>query len=400
MTKGKRGKYTIVGIATICMTIIYLIYYRADVTRLISMNSDINVDLFVWKLINGAEVEENIFAYCEYNFQNLFIYAMAKLFNDGIIALNVYYLLSFWGISLLMFMVLQKYKCSFMNSLFGAILLAFLPYHIERGQGQIVTSSFYVFIIFALIISELFIKCSNEKIEVWKSVFLLLIPWTDSKAAYMIEICMLVLCLCMSGKQNWKKNWFYEILLLVSCIMMTVLTKGRIGTAIEERLMLASEEGMRILDMLVPVRYHVMDRFFNFRYTYDVTLDSTRECGFNSVGTLLAFFFIYSLFVLLLKEHKDNRIARMAWINVIIILISSIDGVGYLFEYFGCYVGYWNRMTIMIIINLVVIMVISMDKVQVWLQGIIGKNITYAIMGVIEVVAFLDIFLRHSLYFA
>lgn len=391
-------KYFIVTLVTAIFVVMYLIYYRADFSSLIALNENISVDSFVTNLLKGVGQKANIFQFCEYNLQNVIIYLLTKGTNNAVVALNMYYLCSFLLIAVLMFILFQKVKCSFCGSLFGSILLSFLPYHIERGQGQIITSSFYVFIIFTMIVFELFIDDDYKSGKAGQIIFFLFLPWIDIRAGYMLLLMFFILCIVMGNKKSWKTYALCEIVCLLGCIIITFLKKTS-ELQLNEKLQLASEEGMRTLDMLVPVRYHIVERLFNFRYDYDMTLNSTRECGYNSMGFLISTSFLYGLFVLLFKKRKDNRTVKLAWINIFVILIANIDGFGYLFEYSGFQVEYWNRMAIIIIINSVMIMIFSMERIQNWIEKKSSKLVGYICAFLIYVVSFLDIFLRHSFYF-
>lgn len=169
--KKYKGYFIVITITSIIL-LVYLIYYQADMKSLISFNNKRDIDRFVKQLMHENIYEKSFFCVCEYNIQNMFIYSLFLITKNYVYALNIYYILSFFVISVTTFWMLQKFECSVWSSVFGAVLLCFLPYHIERGQGQIVDSTFFMVPLLVGSVYE-YLRCEKKRKLISCLLFLL-----------------------------------------------------------------------------------------------------------------------------------------------------------------------------------------------------------------------------------
>lgn len=163
---------------------------------------------------------------------------------------------------------------------------------------------------------------------------------------------------------------------------------------------LAKEEGMRILDMIMPMRYHIVGFLSDKRLDFDVLLSAHGESGLNSLGVVFSAGFVCMMLCLFFEWKKDRRIAWMGMISMIVILISGICGIGAVIEYFGINVTYWSRMAVFITVCSVAVTGMLIGKVCKYAEDRYGKKISTAGCAVIYVVftiEFFELILRQNM---
>ena len=85
-----------------------------------------------------------------------------------------------------MFWYVRKYQISLLNAVFVSVLTAFLPYHINRGEGQIITSTYFMVPIFLGIIHETIFQEENEKNKSVYTALMCISPLIDAKLSAMM----------------------------------------------------------------------------------------------------------------------------------------------------------------------------------------------------------------------
>ena len=132
-------------IATVCITILYLILRDFRLSELLPIDEGKAMDRFIADfIVSGTETDRGFFAVCQYNVQNMVIYLFSRITGNRIIGVNIYYILTFFAISFSSYWLLTKVGVSHAVSVFGAILLSVLPYHTDRGVMQVITSGFFM----------------------------------------------------------------------------------------------------------------------------------------------------------------------------------------------------------------------------------------------------------------
>ncbi len=392
-------QYITLMIITAITVAIYLILVEANLNELISIDSSKPMDSFIIKLIESkVEVGIGLFAFCEYNIQNLVIYLFSLCAQNVVVGINIYYLLSFFLISAAMFWYLQRQKMSLGVAMYVAILIAFIPYHVERGIGQIITSSFYLVPIFFAIWQDIIYEEKVEKINWGYMLVMCIAPFIDFTLSVMMLILMIVL---MIHRNKWgitKSVLMYVLPLVLFVILRSRLSNPFVKCELQECIELAREEGLRLLDLIMPFRYHASDFLWNIRYEYDVTYHAHGECGLNSLGILLCCCFILGLINLFFGEERKNRIAWLSWINIVVILISYVSGINLIFEYFGLHIIYWNRMAIFIIVSAGTILGLLAEQIYGWLENKVGSIVAKCSLGFIGLLGFMEVLLRQNMF--
>ena len=328
------------------------------------------------------------------------IYLLSKITGNWIVGANIYYTLTFFAISFSSYWLLTKVGVSHAVSAFGAVLLSILPYHTDRGVMQVITSSFFMVPVIVGIFYDIYFVEKEQKTEqninrIYLAA-LLLLPWIDLNLTFMTAILMVMLCLQRHKKDTTDLLAVYGIPMLTEALVIYAIAHMGTSTNLTETVERAKEEGLRILDFIMPVRRHIYDRFFNLRYDYDVAFGASGESGLNTLGFLLSICFVTGILVLLFSKKGNSLVKWLSWINIVVILFANISGFGLLVEYAGIHVIFWNRMGIFIIVSSAVIMGIYADQIKAILQNKTNKIICNIVFAFVAVVAILDVLLRHA----
>ena len=223
-----------------------------------------------------------------------------------------------------------------------------------------------------------------------------MLPWIDINLTFMTAILMVMLCLQRHRKDTTYLSAVYGLPMLIEALVIYNIAHMGTKTNLTEAVEKAKEEGLRILDFIMPVRRHIYDRFFNLRYDYDVAFGASGESGLNTLGLLLSICFVSGILELLFSK-KDNPLVKwLSWMNIVVILFANISGFGLLVEYVGIHVTFWNRMGIFIIVSSAVIMGIYADQIKTILQNKANKVICNITFVFVAIVAILDVLLRHA----
>lgn len=396
----KVKQYIVLILITLAVVLLYCMCHYDSENLFISLSPDKATDSFIERLVQKNDAGESLafsFSMCEYNIQNMIILLVCNIMKNIYHGVNAYYILSFFAITIAMFWYLKKLHISTGVAVYGAVLVSLLPFHIDRGEGQIVTSTFFMVPIFAGIWNDIIYERKIEKINKGYMTVMCVAPFIDIRLSVMMIILMGILAIHRRNRDVWKTTILYLCPMTIIIFVLNQITSVLGTSDLEKSIQLAREEGMRILDMVMPLRYHVWDRLWNLRYEYDVSFGASGESGLNSMGTLLTIFFIISMCILFFRINVDKRISWMAWISVIVILISNVSGFNIVFEYIGIHLGYWNRMAIFIIVYTVAVMGILIE----WLHDYMRNKMNALVLNIglllIGAVGILDVLLRYGM---
>ena len=339
-------QYAAVMLLTAVSLSVYYILHQFQMRELWVYDADKAVDDFVRGIVQTGGTQAAFFGF---NLQNLVIFVLGRICGDAIFGMNLYYIMTFFMISGASYWCMKTMGISGRTALFISVLLSFVPFHIDRGQGQIITSSFFLVPVFLGLLYQIFFKENGTKLQIRTLVWMAAAPFIDWRLAVMITLLMLVLTVHRNEGRFYRTAGIYTAVLLVFTLFAGFLSGMFAQVDVTENIRLAREEGLRVLDMILPLRYHVSDRLWNIRYAYDISFSVHGECGLNTQGMLISAAFLYGLLVLFLGKKKDKRIQWLAWLSVVVILISVIGGFHLILEYLGINLGYWNRVGILII---------------------------------------------------
>ncbi len=373
---------------------VYYILHQFQMRELWVYDADKAVDDFVRGIVQTGGTQAAFFGF---NLQNLVIFVLGRICGDAIFGMNLYYIMTFFMISGASYWCMKTMGISGRTALFISVLLSFVPFHIDRGQGQIITSSFFLVPVFLGLLYQIFFKENSTKLQIRTLVWMAAAPFIDWRLAVMITLLMLVLTVHRNEGRFYRTAGIYTAVLLVFTLFAGFLSGMFAQVDVTENIRLAREEGLRVLDMILPLRYHVSDRLWNIRYAYDISFSVHGECGLNTQGMLISAAFLYGLLVLFLGKKKDKRIQWLAWLSVVVILISVIGGFHLILEYLGINLVYWNRMGILIIVCSAVILGLMADQMRTRLSKRLPRPAVDAAAALIAIAGLAELILRQNM---
>ena len=392
-----KKQYIMVFAFTAAAVLVYLICHGFDFSQPILIDRDKAVDDFIRTVaMDNCSAQVGVLEICEYNVQNIVMFLLIRVCGNIWIGINIYFILTFFMISLSMYCFLSKLDIPSKFSVGLSVLAAFVSFHIDRGEGQMMTSNFFLAPLFMSMFYDLIYCKSTETYFKEYMILVCIAPFADVRISVMAVILFCILLI-----QRWDWNFAkyaakYLILLLVFTGFVGIISSTLAISDIE----IAKEEGTRILDMVMPVRYHIIDKFSNIRLEYDVVLSANGESGINSLGVLFSFGFVYMMLGLFFEWKRDRRIAWMGMISMIVILISSVCGIGSVIEYLGINITYWNRMAVFITVCSVAAIGILIGNCSKYIENKYGKKVLsvyQAVMYMIFVLEFLELILRQNM---
>ena len=373
---------------------VYYILHQFQMRELWVYDADKAVDDFVRGIVQTGGTQA---AFLGFNLQNLVIFVLGRICGDAIFGMNLYYIMTFFMISGASYWCMKTMGISGRTALFISVLLSFVPFHIDRGQGQIITSSFFLVPVFLGLLYQIFFKENSTKLQIRTLVWMAAAPFIDWRLAVMLTLLMLVLTVHRNEGRFYRTAGIYTAVLLVFTLFAGFLSGMFAQVDVTENIRLAREEGLRVLDMILPLRYHVSDRLWNIRYAYDISFSVHGECGLNTQGMLISAAFLYGLLVLFLGKKKDKRIQWLAWLSVVVILISVIGGFHLILEYLGINLVYWNRMGILIIVCSAVILGLMADQMRTRLSKRLPRPAVDAAAALIAIAGLAELILRQNM---
>ncbi len=387
-------QYAAVMLLTAVSLSVYYILHQFQMRELWVYDADKAVDDFVRGIVQTGGTQAAFFGF---NLQNLVIFVLGRICGDAIFGMNLYYIMTFFMISGASYWCMKTMGISGRTALFISVLLSFVPFHIDRGQGQIITSSFFLVPVFLGLLYQIFFKENSTKLQIRTLVWMAAAPFIDWRLAVMITLLMLVLTVHRNEGRFYRTAGIYTAVLLVFTLFAGFLSGMFAQVDVTENIRLAREEGLRVLDMILPLRYHVSDRLWNIRYAYDISFSVHGECGLNTQGMLISAAFLYGLLVLFLGKKKDKRIQWLAWLSVVVILISVIGGFHLILEYLGINLVYWNRMGILIIVCSAVILGLMADQMRTRLSKRLPRPAVDAAAALIAIAGLAELILRQNM---
>lgn len=400
MKISEKVKQYIVVLAVTCIAVlIYMICYAKGAEPLIAFDKDKPVDGLIMALIeNNGAVKGNILQFCQYNIQNLFMIGLGFICKDIWTGINIYYFFTFFLISAAMYWYLRKLEISFPVAVGIAVLTAFLPFHVNRGEGQMLTSNFFLIPLYMGIMHEVIYEKITDSYHKAYIILMCMSPLIDVRVSVMMLLIFGILILHRRDAKVFRCAGLYWGVLLVSTAVVGFASSAfQSDSTMTDSINLAKDEGLRILDMIMPLRYHIADRLSNLRLEYDIQFSASGESGLNTMGILFSIGFVVGMLELFFGKKGDKRISWISWISILVILIANIHGLNLLLEYFGLHLAYWNRMGAFILVGSAAILAILADTVKKFLQKRVGTVFTFSILAVVGILSFLELLLRQNM---
>lgn len=396
ITSNKK-QYIMVLIITAAAVLVYLFCHKFNIFQPIAFQGDKPVDNFVSTIaVKSGSGQTGILQACEYNLQNVIMLLLVKICGNEWAGINIYYILTFFMISCSMYLFLSKLEIPAAVCAGLAVLAAFVPFHVDRGEGQMMTSNYFLAPLFMCMFYDMVYCKKTEERRKGYMALVCMAPFIDVRISIMAVLLMAVFLVQRHSRDFTRYMAGYLIPLTVLSGFAGIAASTLKVSDIE----LAKGEGMRILDMILPMRYHIVGFLSDKRLDFDVLLSAHGESGLNSLGVLFSAGFVCMMFCLFFEWKKDRRIAWMGMISMIVILISGICGIGSVIEYFGVNVTYWSRMAVFITTCSVAVTGMLIGNVYKYVEDRYGKKFSAAgcaVVYAVFAVEFFELILRQNM---
>ncbi len=359
------------------------------------------------------------------NFHFLWMKLISLVFPHWALTMNLYFLATFPLATLTSFYVFRHFQLPCFPSMVAAVLFAFLPYHLLRGERHLVLSGYYLVPLVVMVV--LWISMGD----------LPMITPDETKGGFRLGIfnfkpfCSLVICILtgMSGIYyaffacyllviggisayfSKRRLYFFAIsAILISTIgaalminiLPTVLFQFKNGgnPLVGHRAPVEAEYlGMKMTQLFIPVDPHGIEFIANLKRKYaDQPLPNE---GSEYLGLFGAIGFVL-LILQLLKKRIDSGdhvilLQKLSELNIFAVLLGTIGGVGSLFALLiSPSIRAYNRISVYIAFFSLFAFLILLRKIEKdYMTSRRRKFIFWGMLGIILFIGVLDETPRH-----
>lgn len=290
--------------------------------------------------------------------------------GDAAFGVNMIFLLGFFLTANISYFVMKKLNISKGSAFVLAILYAFIPYHFLRGIGHSGYSSYWPVPLF-LYFCILYMKGQEgyQKTEGktgWRSylnsqnlLHLTAILLITGKGIYFAFFACFFLCVMIFLKllrrehRNLIKQVAFDLVLSIVLFvvnMIPVLYSWAVygkGTSTNR---LASEietYGLKFIQLILPIENHRVGWLNDLAEKY-TEFPMVNENATAALGLVMAIGFIYLLFEILKKEHKNETVYACSLLNIFAFMLATIGGISSAIGLFFTSIRCYNRISIYI----------------------------------------------------
>jgi phosphoglycerol transferase len=297
------------------------------------------------------------------SFLLLLIKLLSALVGDSAQSMNLFYLATFPLITLSALFVLRSFRLSYAPAVVMSLLYAFLPYHFFRGEAHLFLAAYFtvpfmiLLILWSYLDEPLFFRLdastgrARPSLRAPRSLasLVLCVLIGCSQIYYAFFTCyFLILAGVTSSLCKKRLHPLASALLLVTTISFVGLVNftpvfwydwkfGRNQTV--ERSPAESEcQGMKIVQLLLPVEGHRLPFFSNMKERYNQTaplLSENRYSTLGCVGSLGFLLLVGRLFYRKSGAWHFTLLDKLSVLNLGAVLLGTIGGFGSLVAYLG-----------------------------------------------------------------
>ena len=354
------------------------------------------------------------------NFPFLIMKLISLVFPNWALTINLYFLATFPLATLTSFYVFRNFQLPYFPSIVAAVLFAFLPYHLLRGERHLILSGYYLIPLVVMV--ALWISMGN----------LPLITHDETKTGFRLAIlefkpfCSLVICILTASSGIYYAFFACYLLMIggisayfskrrLHCFAISVILISTIGVVfminilptilfhfknggnpvVAHRAPVEAEFlGMKITQLFIPIDTHGIPFIVNLKRKYaDQPLpnEGSEYLGlFGAIGFAL-------LILQLLKRRIDSGdhailLQKLSELNIFAVLLGTIGGVGSLFALLiSPSIRAYNRISVYIAFLSLFAFVILLHKIEKeYITSRSRKFIFFGMLGVILFIGVLD----------
>jgi phosphoglycerol transferase len=363
-----------------------------------------------WFLHNPSiGLPTGLFFYDYPNFDSIYwviIRIMSFFTSNWALVFNLFMLLGFPLVTLTSLYVLRRLKFSTLTAIVISLLYTFLPYHWLRAAGHIFLAVYFtvpLIIMVAIWVSSgevIFAKHKKESANNNK-------PFAKSKIITSIVILILISCsgiyyaafglffICLAGIAAYIKKrdaaviWTTGLMALVVLFIIGLnaspyvvyrLQNGANPGAMERSYKESEDNGLKIVQLLLPVTGHRIPYLAQGRTKYDSQAPLVNENGSATLGLIGSLGFLFLLGWFLFSRGKDIKwlsfsINDVGLFNICAVLLGTIGGFSMVFTLGMAALGLpptlrgWNRISVFIAFFAFIAVAAGMDNIKRYSVG-------------------------------
>ncbi len=339
----------------------------------------------------GAPFEQHLADYPETteSFQFLLLRVLGAVLRDVMLTINVYFLLTFVGVSLASWFVLRRLGVSRLVAVVVALLYSFLPYHFARGTANLLLSGYFMVPIAVLIM--LWVLSDDPPFIAgtardWRFSFrtsealavLLACAGLASTGPYYALFTVVLLTLAVALYAAARRDWraiasgavvVVAILLVFGANLAPSLVywaeHGRNEVVGKRGVSETEVNGLKVSQLLLPIDDHRIGPLADLQEKSVRFTNVPSERG-QQLGVIAGLGFVgllgYALIVLLRRRtdvadrspptplgSQAEVLQRLGLLTLIVIVCGTVSGFSLLFAGVGLsQIRSWNRLSIFI----------------------------------------------------
>jgi len=423
-----------VGATALCLLALFWVMqlWRADLSVPLMLEGDVSSHSALVKgmLENGWYLRNRFLGmpwgldFSDYpmadGFHFLLIKVMSFWTSDHALLINLYYLLGFPLTVMTSLLVFRRFGLSYPPAIVGSLLFAFLPYHFMRGTWHLFLSSYYLIPLIVMVVlwicldEPLFRDAKVQRGALWGRIY--------PKGAASIAFCVLVASggayyaffagyfLLVAGAfaffQRRSRAQLLASLVLSAVLFLTFLInvspsiihayqQGKNPSAVVRSPVAAEIFGMRITQLLLPVRGHRVSYLAKLKEAYARNWPHVNENDTVSLGIVGGLGFLTLLGWLVIRKPEvgnPDLTTGLAILNIAAVLLATIGGFGSLLALaITNKVRAYNRISVYIaFFSLFAVALLLDEMVRRWRASRTGRYLSYGVLGFILFVGIMD----------
>lgn len=322
--------------------------------------------------------------------------AISVFSQRWVVVMNVYFMLTYPLTAVTALVTFRNFNVARAPALLASLLFTFLPYHFERGQAHLPYAAYYLTPLAGMV-----------ALWVWTQ------QWNRRRFLTAASICAAIsfdlpyysffsaLLIGTSGVHaslsSRKTRSVIPPLVLIGVILLASLANltptllyiqahGRNLSVLEREPAAAEVFGMKLVQLLLPIRGHRLAPFAEIKASYRVAAPLVNENDAASLGVVAATGFFLLLVLLIapgLPWAREPLYAGLARLNVIAVLIATVGGFGALLAFTLLpQIRSYNRMSVFVAYFCLFAVALSLSRLPTrWLWPV---SLTLLIVGLLD----------------
>ena len=319
--------------------------------------------------------------------------------GNWVLAFNLFYFSGYFLAGLMAYYTLKKLDIHGIIAAPTAVLYAYAPYHMARASNHLFLGMYFMVPIMVLFLirmmqeDQLFQKGKKGFLtvaNVLKVIVLMIMALTGIYYAFFMcfFLCVVILCKLLNGEAKKVFQPLFSIAVIVTTLIggaipnLVYWAKNGQSPALAKGGEGAEIYGLKIIQLLLPIRGHRREILMRLRDLYDNAYPLVNENGSASLGLFMALGFVLLCIVLFIGQKKlkaQSKLRILATLNLSAILFGTIGGYAVILSFVTGSIRCYNRFSIFIAMFSLIAMDIVLQGIwEKWFRGHKWKQVLYA----------------------